>query len=211
MEIPLHRHKEGVIIGNVLINHKAEEIVDMQLKKATGKAQWRQIYRLYREAFPECEQKPFWLIRLKNIQGKADAWYMEDKGTFVGLAITMNAKELVLLDYFAIEESLRGKGYGSEGLKALQTYYAGRKFFLEAESVYAEAENREQRLRRKQFYLKNGMSEMKMIANVFGTDLEVLGHDCRLDFDTYRSVYQYAYGKWAAGNVELVPYPQKEE
>ena len=182
----------------------------MQLTKATSKAQWKKIHALYKEAFPECEQKPFWLIRLKNRQGKADAWYMGENGEFIGLAMTMNAKELVLLDYFAIDERRRGMGCGSEGLKALQTYYAGRKFFLEAESVYADCSNIEQRERRKRFYLKNGMSEMKMIANVFGTDLEVLGYNCKLDFDTYRSVYQYAYGKWAYKNVELVPYPEKE-
>ena len=183
----------------------------IQLIKATSNTQWKEIQALYRTAFPECEQKPFWLIRLKNLQGKADAWCMESEGRFVGLAITMNAKEMVLLDYFAIEESKRGMGYGSAGLKALQTYYEGRKFFLEAESVYAECDNIEQRTRRKQFYLKNGMEEMKMIANVFGTDLEVLGYHCHLDFETYRSVYKNAYGNWAVKNVELVPYPKNAD
>lgn len=182
----------------------------MQLVKATGKEQWKQIQALYEEAFPACEKKPFWLIRMKNKEGKADVWYLENDGTFVGLAITMNAKELVLLDYFAIDESLRGQGFGSKGLLALQTYYSGRKFFLEAESVYDVCENSKQRESRKRFYLKNGMTEMEMIANVFGTNLEVLGYNCKLDFETYRSVYEYAYGKRAAEHVELVPYPKKE-
>lgn len=182
----------------------------MQLVKATESTQWKEIRSLYEEAFPPCEKKPFWLIQVKNKQGKADVWYLENNGTFVGLAITMNAKELVLLDYFAINESLRGQGYGSEGLKALQDYYSSRKFFLETESVYVESDNSEQREKRKRFYLKNGMTEMEMIANVFGTDLEVLGYNCKLDFETYRSVYEYAYGKRAAAHVELVTYPKKE-
>ena len=182
----------------------------MQLVKATDSAQWKEIRDLYEAAFPACEKKPFWLIQVKNKQGKADVWYLENAGTFVGLAITMNAKELVLLDYFAIDEKLRGQGFGSEGLKALQDYYSGRQFFLEAESVFAESENAVQREQRKRFYLKNGMNEMEMIANVFGTDLEVLGYNCKLDFETYRSVYEYAYGKRTAAHVELVPYPKKE-
>lgn len=182
----------------------------MQLVKATETAQWNMIRNLYEEAFPACEKKPFWLIQLKNKQGKADVWHLENNGTFVGLAITMNAKELVLLDYFAIDATLRGQGFGSEALKALQDYYSGRKFFLEAESVFIENENIVQRENRKRFYLKNGMTEMGMIANVFGTDLEVLGYNCKLDFETYRSVYAYAYGERAAKHVELVPYPKKE-
>lgn len=182
----------------------------MQLVKARGKAQWKRIHTLYENAFPSCEKKPFWLIRLKNKQGKADVWYLENEGTFVGLAITMNAKELVLLDYFAIDETVRGQGFGSTGLKSLQTYYSGRKFFLEVESTFEPCENATQREKRKAFYLKNGMTEMELTTNVFGTTFEVLGHNCRLDFECYRSVYDYVYGKRAFKNVHLVPYPKKE-
>ncbi len=182
----------------------------MQLIKATTKAQRKQIHALYERAFPDYEKKPFWLIRIKNKQGRADMWYLEHEGQFAGLAITMNAKNLVLLDYFAIDDDLRGKGIGSEALKSLQTYYTGRNFFLEIESVYDECDNLEQRQMRKQFYLKNGMTEMKMMVNLFGTDMEVLGHECKLDFMTYASVYEYAYGKRVRKNVTSKEYPVKE-
>ncbi len=182
----------------------------MELIKADKRAQWKTIHKLYEEAFPDYEKKPFWLIRLKNKQGRADVWYIEDEGRFVGLGITMSAPGRVLLDYFAIEGSMRGQGYGSKALKALQEQYADRHFFLEIESVYDECDNVEQRLRRKQFYLRNGMTEMKMMVNLFGTDMEVLGHGCKLDFDTYREVYGYTYGKRVLKNVKEVRYPQSE-
>ena len=182
----------------------------MQLVKATTKAQLKAIRTLYEEAFPDYEKKPFWMIRLKNKQGKTDIWYLEKDGVFAGLAITMNTKELVLLDYFAVDEKRRGKGLGSEALKALQTYYNGRRFFLEVESTYDECENAEQRKRRKQFYLKNNMTETKIMAKVFKTNMEVLGYGCQLDFPTYRFVYEYVYGKRIAENVIELPYPEKE-
>lgn len=180
----------------------------MQLVKATTKAQLTAIRSLYEEAFPDYEKKPFWMIRLKNRQGKTDVWYLEKDGAFAGLAITMNTKESVLLDYFAIDEKRRSEGIGSEGLKALQAYYTGRKFFLEVESTYDECENAEQRKRRKQFYLRNNMTEMKIMAKVFKTNMEVLGYGCQLDFPTYRSVYENAYGKKIAENVVELPYPE---
>lgn len=180
----------------------------MQLEKATTRAQWKEIRKLYEAAFPECEKKPFWLIRVKNKQGKADMWYLKENDVFVGLAITMNHKNLVLLDYFAIDEKMRGKGVGSTALKALQTYYAGRQFFLEIESVYEHSENLSQRKRRKQFYMQNDMTEMKMMVHLFGTNMEVLGYGCKLDFDEYQGVYRYAYGKRFASKIKQLEYPQ---
>lgn len=179
----------------------------MKLVKTQSWTQWKTIYKLYQEAFPDYEKKPFWLIWLKNKQERADVWYIEEDGRFIGLGITMSAPGRVLLDYFAIDGSLRGQGYGSKALKALQEQYADRQFFLEIESVYDECDNVEQRLRRKQFYLRNGMTEMKMMVNLFGTDMEVLGHGCKLDFDSYSAVYGYTYGNRVMKNVKEVPYP----
>jgi len=178
----------------------------MRLVKAVKREHWRAIHKLYEDAFPDYEKKPFWLIRLKNIQGKADVWYIESERRFIGLGITMSAPGRVLLDYFAIEGSLRGMGYGSEALRALQEQYRDKQFFLEIESVYEECDNVEQRMRRKQFYLKNGMTEMKMMVNLFGTNMEVLGHGCKLEFEPYRAVYEYTYGSRVAKNVREVPY-----
>jgi len=189
-----------------MINSMKEKDV-MKLVKAEKRAHWKAVHKLYESAFPDYEKKPFWLIRLKNKQGRADVWYLEEAGQFIGLGITMSAPGLMLLDYFAIDENLRGKGYGSKALKALQEQYADRHFFLEIESVYDECDNTEERIHRKQFYLKNGMTEMKIMANLFGTNMEVLGHGCRLDFATYSSVYKYTYGKRVMRNVREVPYP----
>ena len=56
--------------------------------------------------------------------------------------------------------------------------------------------------------MRNGMTEMKMMANLFGTNLEVLGYGCKLDFERYRTVYEYTYGKRVVKNVREVPYPE---
>jgi len=189
---------------------KLEGNEKMKLVKAEKMIHWKAIHALYEEAFPDYEKKPFWLIWLKNLQGRADVWYIEDEGQFIGLGITMSAPGRVLLDYFAICSNIRGNGYGSKALQTLQEQYKDRHFFLEIESIYDKCDNVEQRKRRKAFYLRNGMSEMKMMVNLFGTNMEVLGHDCKLDFDTYRAVYEYTYGKRVLKNVRQVAYPTAE-
>ena len=179
----------------------------MQLKKINLPVEWWALRKLYRKAFPKCEQKPLWLVWLVKQKRKADVWIAEKDGEFAGFAITMNGADLVLLDYLAVAEKFRGTGVGTEILKALQMHYHDRRLFLEIENVYEEADNRADRLRRKQFYLKNNMQEMKIMVNAFGAELELLTYDCQVSYEEYYELYCSCYGKWAAINIVQLPYP----
>ena len=173
----------------------------MNLKKVTTGKDWKQIKNLYMTAFPACERKPLTVIRYKQHKKVADVWMLEDEGEFIGLAITMNGPDLVLLDYFAIDESKRGNGYGAKALKLLQEIYADYRFFLEIERIDVEADNIEERKRRKSFYLKNGMTELKVYAVLFGVEMELLGYQCKVNFEEYHNLYVSNYGKIAEKNV----------
>lgn len=174
----------------------------MRLRNQIKRQEWRQIKRLYKTAFPRYERKPLLLVRIMNRKNKADIWIVEKDNEFTGFAITNNAEDLVLLDYFAIIDDKRGAGLGAEALRLLQEYYAGRRFFLEIESVDIPADNLQQRLRRKQFYLANRMTEMQVKAKVFGVEMELLGYNCQVSFEEYRSVYVLNYGERAAANIQ---------
>lgn len=165
-------------------------------------ADWRNISKLYKKAFPLMERKPLWLMRAKYKQGKADAWMIEEAGRFVGFAITMNDGDLVMLDYFAVAEEARGKGHGSACLKWLQEKYRDYRFFLEIESTKVQAKNLKQRVARKDFYARNDMKEAKLCAKVFGVEFECLGHDCKVGFEEYRNLYRSCYGRFVGWNVK---------
>lgn len=166
----------------------------MKLLKALSPGQLHCIEELYERAFPACERKPFSLILEKQAAGSVDILSLEENGSFCGLAITMKDGDLVLLDYFAIAEEKRGTGCGSSALSVLYAYYSGKRFFLEIESTKEDAENKQQRLRRKHFYLKNELHELGIEACVFGTNMELLGRNMHLTFDEYFSVYKNVYG-----------------
>ncbi len=180
----------------------------MKLRQVQSRKDWRDIKKLYNDAFPANEKKPFWMIRWKYRQSAADVWVLEQEGEFAGLAITMNGPDLVLLDYFAVSAEKRGGGIGGEALKVLQEMYSGRRFFLEIESVEepvvdsaGKDESCMERERRKRFYLANGMQELGVNVTLFGVDMELLGYNCKVDFDEYRGLYLDTYGNWAAKNV----------
>lgn len=173
----------------------------MKLRTVCYRKDWQNIKKLYNEAFPANEKKPFWLIRRKYKKGAADVWVLEQEGEFSGLAITMNGENLVLLDYFAVSADKRGSGIGGEALRALQEMYTERRFFLEIESIEEGAETQSERERRKRFYLANGMQELGVYVTLFGVDMELLGYHCEVNFDEYRGLYFDTYGNWAAKNV----------
>ena len=96
----------------------------MILKAPVSLWDWYKIKKLYMRAFPLNERKPFKLIKQKAKGSMSDVWMLDEDGEFLGLAITMNADDLVLLDYFAIHEKKRSVGCGSKALKLLQEKYA---------------------------------------------------------------------------------------
>lgn len=174
----------------------------MKLRTVTSETEWSQLEALYTEAFPDDERKPFAMIREKHRENRTDVWIIEEDGKFSGLAITMNGGDLVLLDYFAICEEKRGKGLGGASLRALYEKYQGKRFFLEVESLAILADNMEERRRRKQFYLNNGMTELGVNARLFGVEFELLGYECEVSFEDYFSLYDGIYGNYASRFLE---------
>ena len=170
----------------------------------TKKREIPAMFALYRTAFPREERKPFSRILKTARAGKADLWTIRTGGRFAGFAATVNGKELILLDYFAVKASLRGRGVGREALKALMEVYRDRGFFVEIESTFEDAPNAKERKRRKKFYVNCGMEPMGTEADVFGVRMELLGVRCFLDFEGYRSFYRDNYSPWVADHIREV-------
>lgn len=183
----------------------------MNMTKANGMIQWLRIYKLYRSAFPRCERKPFSMIRKMSRAGKTDTWYVTDHGRFVGLAITINGPDRILLDYFAISDSCRNGGYGSEILKQLIAHYAPKSLFGEIENVIDEGEDLPLRKRRKQFYLRNGLKEMGVMVYLFGVKMELIGTGTPLTFEEYRNFYAENYNQWAADHILPAVYERESD
>ena len=162
------------------------------------------IFVLYRNAFPRSERKPFGIILRMTKEGRADLWTIRHNGRFAGFAATVNAPELILLDYFAVKKSLRGQGVGFAGLRQIEGKYHDRGFFIEIESTFEDAPNREQREKRKKFYVNCGMIPMGTEADVFGIRMELLGVRCHLDFEAYRNFYGEHYSPWAAEHIKEI-------
>ena len=190
---------------------KASAVYDYDSKmncfQAQGFLQWSKIRKLYKNAFPRAERKPLYIIKSMQKSRKTDVWFFEKDGRFVGFASTINGDGLILLDYLAVDTACRGMGIGSEILQTIRRQYTGKGVFVEIERVKEGADASDHRRKRKQFYIANGMSELDVAAKVFGVEMELMGWDCRFDFDAYQSFYRDYYSAFAARN--LVPIPKE--
>lgn len=150
----------------------------------------KQLKKLYGISFPRAEKKPFWLMRKKCREGTMEMFALVEENIFAGLAIFIYYRDMVLLDYFAIEPSLRGMGKGSKALELIKKKFEDRRFFLEIESVYEECPDIENRRRRRKFYLDNGMISQNYIVLLFGTEMEILSAGAAIGYEEYETMYR---------------------
>ena len=176
----------------------------MKFYKPKSPLEMLRLRLLYREAFPRCERKPFSIIKAMSEKGKTDLWYFEDGGRFAGLCATINGDGAILIDYLAVAKKRRGTGVGSAMLKSLLEHYKDFGVFLEIEKLNPDARNNNERIRRREFYLRCGLEPMGTYVKLFGVDMELLGKSCRLSFDEYRGFYLKNYGKFAYDNIKPI-------
>ena len=181
---------------------------EYSLTRVSSWLDWLRIRHLYSRAFPAKERKPFAVIRRMCRAGRTDVWVLRRAGRFTGFAATINAERMILIDYLAIAEEMRGRGAGSAALAALSGEYAGRGLFVEIESAFEPGDDQAERLRRRSFYERCGFSSCRTMASVFGVPMELMGRGCSVDFPTYRSFYREHYSAWAAQHILPLPWPE---
>lgn len=131
--------------------------------------------------FPLNELKPFSMIEILINSGcyECCGFYQKEDDSLCAYAFMMADKEtdMLLLDYFAVCEEVREKGYGSIALKLLKADYMnwnGMLFEVEDDEAAETEEERLLRQRRISFYEKNGVVMTKQRSRAFGVDFRLM-------------------------------------
>ena len=114
--------------------------------------------RLYLSAFPDEERAPWWLLKRRARQGRAEMLAAVDGG-FAGMAYMVTLGDMAYLFYLAVEDERRGQGIGGQILSLLRERYPDKRIFLAREQLDPAADNSAQRESRHRFYLANGFSD----------------------------------------------------
>ena len=160
----------------------------MILKKADN-TNLNDIIKIYEEAFPFIERKPFDVML--NNSDNMEILAIEDKKT-LGLVISAVYKDIVLVDYLAVDKNERGKNIGSTAINLIRQRYDGKRIYLEIEKPDEKYENNYQREHRKAFYIRNGLRDSGIDVFAYDSEMEIMLFNEPITFEEHMKAYEAA-------------------
>lgn len=161
----------------------------MELRKVTSDfPDMDRLNKLAQDAFPPEEYlAPIKILELSR-KTELDFWGLYDNDTFIGFCVIVRHRTMVYLFFLAITPENRSKGYGSSILSLLSEIYKSCQFTVDFEMVDNSAFNYNQRIRRKEFYLRNGFKETGLFLTYFGVSYEVLCMNRDFDIQMFKEM-----------------------
>lgn len=121
-------------------------------------------------------------------KGVFTVWAVYFNSDFAGFVSLRFYKEMVYLCFLAVEENLRSKGIGSMILKKIEEIYTDKQLAVDFELIDSDAENNSQRIKRKNFYLRNGFTETGWGTRYFGVSYEICSLNEYFDIELFKEM-----------------------
>lgn len=149
--------------------------MNIKFKKVSeNKADMKKVISLNHTAFPKQEQIPFWVAMWKSNKSFVDFFSIYDEDDWIGLIYMIHKDNVTFVFYFAIDDTKRGKGYGSLVIDSILKKYKSNRIVLNIESPDQISDNNKQRVSRKRFYLNNHFRETGLSFTEGGIEYEFL-------------------------------------
>lgn len=108
-----------------------------------------------------------------------------ENNNLIGFILLAINKPSIYIFLFAIDKSMRSKGYGSTVLKYLKELYPEYQIVLDLERIKKNSPNIEQRISRKDFYMRNGYFETGCFMDYNDVEFEVLCNNYNFNQDSF--------------------------
>ena len=151
----------------------------------------KQVCKIYYDAFAKKDRMPFWMMRAmaKMKHTKLLAFYYGNE--LVGFVYMAVVYPLNFVMFLAVDVELRSQGYGGGMLNYIQAMYPDHKIIISIERCDdLAAENRTERLRRKEFYLRNGFQETGFLVELGSETQEVIVKNGAFDGEEFVSFFR---------------------
>ena len=161
---------------------------------------------LFVSAFPTDERPPsdIYFESFKNHNANILYGFYEDD-IFVGFASVVLYKDICYIFFLAIQDELRGQGYGSKTLSMIKEMYQNDVILLCYEEVDKKYKDYENRCKRAGFYHKNGFIDNPLKTNEFGVIFQTAYYGNRtITFEEYQSIFRIGFGDWATKYLKEV-------
>lgn len=153
----------------------------MRVEKVLLSKRKKEIKQIYVSSFPKEERMPFALMLMMSCLWNTQFIAFYDEKILCGLVYMATLGKQTFIMFFAVDKKLRSKGYGGRILDQVQLLHPKNKIIVSIEPVNETAENVAQRIRRKDFYLRNGYRESGYFMKLAGQKQEILIRNGRFD------------------------------
>lgn len=132
----------------------------LKSKMVTNKSKdINKIKKIFKYSFPKEERMPFFMMLLLTKMQSMEFISFYDGETLCGFVYMVSNQNVTFIIYLAVDEELRSKGYGSCIISKVQKMYPNNKIVLYIDEYDIQALDKEQRIKRKNFYLRNNFKE----------------------------------------------------
>jgi GNAT superfamily N-acetyltransferase len=164
--------------------------------------QWKEIREIYFEAFPKAERKPFFTIKRSVKKGRAQLLTAANGDILQGFVMVIPYGAMAMVDYLAVSGKDRSRGTGSKIIQEVCKRFSDKKIVLLIERTDENAENKEQRIARRKFYLKNGFTSSDIYITGKSGNMELLNYGSAVSLQEYMNLQRYTLGRlmfWLSG------------
>lgn len=161
--------------------------------------EYRDFISLYHTAFPPSELIPAEYFQASiHIEGaEVTSYYTENTSggqEFVGFTYVIDTTDFLFIYFFAVNQNLRSRGFGSEIIcNHLMKRYPGKILVLNAECPDETAPDNSLRLRRIAFYERLGFVQVNCTFYDERVLFTILSTSPALDIDRYKAFLQKLY------------------
>jgi GNAT superfamily N-acetyltransferase len=164
----------------------------MQIRNQKVKLKNTDVKDIYFDSFPKNERMPFLMMVAMSKLWNTEFLGFYDGDTLCGFVYLAHNSKIVFVMFFAVDKTLRSKGYGSAILQDIQNKYPDKKIIISIEPCDNDAPDMELRTRRKDFYMRNGYHETGYMMKLNGIVQEIIiskGEFDKKQFRTFLAVY----------------------
>ena len=166
----------------------------------------KEVSHLLVTSFPLSERPPvkYFFKGLEKDCNNLYAFY--DKDVLIGFTYIIIFKDICYIFFLAVSPELRNKGYGASILSYIKEEYKDYRILLCYEEINEKYKDNALRIRRKNFYQRNGFKDNEMRNLEFGVIYEsgYIGKS-KVSYEEYVSLYTNSFGDF------VIPYIKKAD
>ncbi len=157
----------------------------------------RDIEPLYVSAFPIEERPPEKIFFEKAYKDTNDLIAFYENGEFIGFTDLLSYQDICYVFFLAVTPQKRGQGYGSKIIEEIKKIKSEKTLFLCYEEIDEKYKDNSLRIKRRDFYYKNGFKDNNLKTKEYGVLYDTCYYGKRqVKFDEYLSLMIDNYSEW---------------